>query len=85
LLGWTRERPKAPAEEFTRYGHRILARDSTGRVVRAEEIAYPVRQAKDGTLSVGQVPTGRTFGYVYFTRDDRVGMPILEHKPGSPE
>jgi len=78
MLGWARERPGKPAEAFTRYGHRVLERDPLGRPERAEEIAYPVRQGKKGILSVDEVPTGRTFDYMYFTPDDRHGLAFPE-------
>ncbi len=81
MLGWTREQRGKSTETFTRYGHRVLERDSLGRPDRAEEIGYPVRQDKKGILSVGQVPTGRTFVYLYITPDDRLGLPVPEQKP----
>jgi hypothetical protein len=81
MLGWTREQRGKTTETFTRYGHRVLERDSLGRPDRAEEIAYPLLQGKNGTFSVGQVPTGRTFVYVYITPDDRLGLPFPERNP----
>jgi hypothetical protein len=81
MLGWTRERRGKPVEAFTRYGHRVLERDSLGRPDRAEEIAYPLLRGKNGAFSVGQVPTGRTFVYVYITPDDRLGLPFPERNP----
>jgi hypothetical protein len=81
MLGWTREQAGRSTEIFTRYGHRVLGRDSMGRPERAEEIAYPIRRGRNGTLSVEQVPTGRTFAYEYFTPEDRLGTPVLEQIP----
>ena len=79
MLGWQREQPGMPTEMFTQFGHRVITRDQKGRPERAEGIAYPIRRGKDGSLSVDQVATGRTYAYAYLAPDSRLGIGVLEH------
>lgn len=78
LIGWTREQKGKPAESFTRHGLRVLSRDALGRPEKAEEMAYPIERNEQGLIDVMPAPTGRTYGYVYASEDDRLGAPTLE-------
>lgn len=81
LTGWTRTQKGAADHAFTRFGHRVIATDSSGRPTRAEEIAYPSRPDKRGTFAIEPKPTGRTFAYTYASPDDRLGRPRPESSP----
>lgn len=74
LIGWDRTVKKI-TRQFTRHGVRVLETDASGRPVKAERIAYGIKQGKRQVKHIIEVPFGRPVIYDYISDGDQLGIP----------
>ncbi len=86
LLGWSRQRPDQPSEEFTRDGALISRRDPLGRPLEARTVVYRRTQSgKDGWPELLQAPGVEQLEYAYRDEHDQFGEIVRRQVVGQPE
>ncbi len=81
LTGWRRARGR-DTEEFTSYGHRIVATDASGRATRAHVVRYLPRKIRvdetnEGLPDLAEMDDNLEVTYRYASDRDFVGTPDL--------
>ena len=80
--GWQRFRSGMEKESFTPYGHRIVARDARGRVLKAHVVHYLPRRIRrdetnEGLPDLAQTDDNLEVTYRYASDSDLAGVPDL--------
>ena len=81
-MGWQRFRSGMEKESFTPYGHRIVARDARGRVLKAHVVHYLPRRIRrdetnEGLPDLAQTDDNLEVTYRYASDSDLAGVPDL--------
>ena len=73
LTGWLRIRGSEKSE-FTHHGAKIISKDTLGRAIKAEQIAYKYDRQDNGLMHVSEKPTGQYLNYDYLNEKDQRGI-----------